>query len=75
MAESTVFSPWSKTIIPFPLLRRKSRPTRMKTINRCQYGTKDMLCLTSLPDPRLSIDVPQGRPGPDGQTRGTDSTQ
>ena len=49
--------------------------TAKMKINRCQHGTKDMLCLISLPNPSLSVDIPQGSPEPDGLMRGTDSIQ
>ena len=39
MAKSTVFSPWSRTIIPFPSLQRKIQAYQDE-INRCQNGTK-----------------------------------
>ena len=44
-------------------------------INRLQHGTKDMLCPISLPNPSLSIDIPQERPELDGLTGGIDLIQ
>ena len=71
MAKSTVFSPWSRTIILFPLYARRSKHSRMTT-GRCQHGTKAILHLTFPPKPKPNIDIPQGRPGLDGLTRGID---
>ena len=74
MTESTVFSPWSRTVTPFIHCEGKYRLTKMR-ITRCQHGIKDMLHLIPLPNPSLSVDVPQGRPEPGGLTGGTDYTQ
>ena len=56
-AESMVFSPWSRTVIPFSHCKGKYRPTKMR-ITRCQHGMGDILHPIPLPNPSLSIDIP-----------------
>ena len=73
-AESMVFSPWSRTVIPSPPYARRSKHSKMK-IGRHQHGIKAMLCLTFLPNPNPNVDIPRGRPGLDGLTGGIDLTQ
>ena len=71
-AESMVFSPWCRTVIPFPSLHRKIQ-VYQDEINRCQHGTRDMLYPTFLLIPNPNVDAPQERPGLDGLTRGIGS--
>ena len=65
MAESMVFSPQSRTVIPFPSLCKKSKHSKMKT-GRHQHGIRAMLCLTFPPNPSQNADIPWVRPGLDG---------
>ena len=70
MAESTVFSPWSRTITPFPCYAGKYKPSKMK-VGRQQHGIITMPCLTflSLLSPNIILEsTPQVRPGLDGLT-------
>ena len=73
MAESMVFSPRSRTVIPFPSLLGKIQAYQVR-ITRHWHGIKDMPSLISLPYPSLSVNIPQGRPELDGLTGGKDLT-
>ena len=71
MAESMVFSPWSRTMIPFPLLQRKIQASKMR-VDKQQHGTITMQCPSSLPLLSQSIiheNVLQVRPGSGGLTK------
>ena len=59
-AESMVFSPLSRTVIPFSSLQRKIQAYQDK--NKLQHGIKDMLHPTFLPNPNPNIDVLWERP-------------
>ena len=69
MAKSMVFSPWSRTIVPFPSKHSKTK------IGRCQHGIKAMLHPTFLPQPNPNAGIPWGRPELDGLTRGITLTR
>ena len=73
-ADSMVFSPWSRTVIPFPPYTRRSKHSKTK-IGRHQHGIKAMLHLTFLPNSNPNVDIPWERPGLDGLIRGIDLTQ
>ena len=66
-AKSTVFSPWSRTVITFPSLQRKIKHFRMKT-DRQQHGTMTMPHFTFLSLPSPNVNTPQERPEPGGLT-------
>ena len=73
-AKSSVFSPWSKTVIPSPPYARRSKHSKME-IGRCLHGIKAMLHPTFLPNPNPNVDIPQGIPGLGSLTGGIDLTQ
>ena len=76
MVKSTVFSPWSRTVIPFPSLWGKYKPFKAK-VDKQQCGIITMPHPTFLP--LLSLNINPGsmlhaRPGLGGLTKGIGST-
>ena len=72
MAKSTVFSPWSRTVNPLPLLHRKIKPSKVRLGRQwCGIITKPHLTFLPLLSPNIILgSMPQVRPGLDGLTEG-----
>ena len=75
--ESTIFTLWSKKVIPFPHLDEKYKHLRM-TKDRTQHHGMMVTSSNFLPLPRhqeTQGDVPLARLEPDGQAETTNLTQ
>ena len=75
MAKSTVFSPWSRTMIPFPSPHRKKQAFQSKSRQAMAWGNNNA---TPYFPPLLSLDItpgsmPQVTPGLGGLTKGIGS--
>ena len=74
MTESTVFSPWSRTVIPFPFLCKKIQAFQDENRQMPVWNKGHaMSYFSGQPQPKHRHT--QGRPGVDGLTRGIDLTQ
>ena len=71
-AESMVFSPWSRTIIPFPSLKGKMQAYQDENKQTSAWN-KGHALPNFLPKPNPNGDIPRERPELDGQTRGIGS--
>ena len=74
MAESIVFSPWSRTIIPFPPICKKIQAFQDKNRQMSAWNKGHAMSYFST-NPNPNVDVPWGRPGLDGLTGGIGLTQ
>ena len=67
-AKSTVFSPWSRTVIPFPSLCRKIQAFQDKNRQMTAWNNDHASPYFSTPT-SPDINMPQERPEPDGLTK------
>ena len=75
MAKSMVFSPWNRTVIPFPSLCKKIQVFQDENRQASVWNKGHATSYTFLPHPNLTADIPWGRPELDGLTGGIVLTQ
>ena len=72
-AKSMLFSPWGRTVIPFPSLCKRIQAFQYENRQMSVWNKGHAMSYFSAQPPK-NIDIPQGRSKLDGLTRGINLT-